>query len=258
MFELLNTEEICSQLIIDGKCSAPPIDLESISSLWPGLKISDDNLEKEGYLVYLGAQGGELILRRDDPPNRKRFTFAHELGHWVLSHYRGGDSFSYDSGPAIRSVHASRYTPEENWCNDFAGKLLVPTEHTRDYLAGLSVDIPGKLISGALLFQVSEDTFLARITELFGWVVVFLNHGRDLHRVGKRFMRRDEDRKLVDELVGEVLRQTDSESLFIFDEIALPGFTAYGTIKSTTRNTSTYLICLMPSSVGGKISRFVT
>ena len=257
MFTFPNAEEICEQLIAYAGCSPPPTDLKAISSLWPNLKVSEENLEKEGYLVYLGAQGGELILRRDDYPNRKRFTFAHELGHWVLAHSRGGDIFSYKDAPAISSVHASRQTPEENWCNDFAGTLLMPTKQVHAYFNGIIKELPRKLSSGSTLFQVSEDAFLTRVAQHFGWIILFLHRGRALHRVGKRFLPSEVDRNQVDVLVAELSRQTENEHVHAYDEIHLPGFTAYGTTSSATRATSTHLFCLIPNNINCHPLQFI-
>ena len=208
-------------------------------------------------MVFLGAQGAELILRRADPRNRKRFTFAHELGHWVLSNIQDGKLTFDMAAAAARSTHSSRQTPEERWCNEFAGKLLIPTPEVHRYLQGHVDEVVRKIAIGHMVFHVSEDAFLTRITDITGWVIVYLNHGRDLHRIGRQFMRRSEDRKSSDQLVDELLRQTRRMVRFRNRPIRLSGFTAYGVLKGATKETSRYLVCLMPEDVGEVTSHHV-
>ena len=252
-----DTETLCTQLIHKAGFVPPPTDLEAISSLWPGLKVSEEDLDKEGYLIFLGAQGAELILRKADPPNRKRFTFAHELGHWALSNMQDGMLVFGKTIPKARSNHSSRQTPEERWCNEFAGKLLMPTTEVHRYLRGNIEDVPKKLVTGHTVFNVSEEAFLDRITDITGWLIVYLIHGRALHKIGRRFMRRNEDLVSADKLVRELLGQTRSMMEFPNSQLRLPGFTAYGTLKSKMRETCSYLVCLMAEDAKGVVGPVV-
>ena len=248
-----DAEKISTQLVREAKLSTPPVDLWAISALWPNLRVSEEDLDKEGYLIFLGSHGAELLLRRSDPPNRKRFTFAHELGHWVLSNTRDG-KIHFDSQVMFaRSTHGARRTPEEIWCNEFASKLLLPTAEVCEFLRGPAEEVPIKLDAGHKEFDVSEDAFLFRITDITGWIIVHLVHGRNLHRAGKRYVRRDQNRYCVERLTSQLLEQTLNGPTFPISEGALSGFTAYGTLKSATRETSTYLVCLMPKIYGRMI-----
>ena len=248
---LPNAEEICTELIAEAKCSPPPTDLGAISSLWPGLKVSEADLDKEGYLVFLGVQGAELMLRRADPPNRKRFTLAHELGHWVLSNTRDGRFSLENRAPVGHSTHASRQSSEETWCNNFAANLLMPTSEIRRYVRGNAEDVPGRLATGHVTFRVSEEAFLSRVADALGWIVVDLVHGQGLHRVGRRFIRRGEKRNSVDQTIDELLNQTRGRVPFPSGCIRVPGFVAYGIPRSVTRQASTYLVCLMAEDSNG-------
>ena len=196
-------------------------------------------------MIFLGAQGAELILRKGDPPNRKRFTFAHELGHWVLSKIQGGQ-ISFDSTVrAASSTHSARYTPEETWCNEFAGKLLMPTAEIHQHVRGNVEDVPSRLATGHITFQVSEQAFLSRVADALGWIIVDLVHGQDLHRIGRQFIRRTEQRSLTDHIIGELLDQTRKGVPFPGGCIRMSGFVAYGIPRNVSRQGSTYLVCLM-------------
>jgi hypothetical protein len=72
---------------------------------------------------------------REWPP-RRRFTIAHELGHWSL-HRTGGAvwcrSHAVDPPDAPRAEPAPRreYPPEESEANEFAAALLMPAHLVR-------------------------------------------------------------------------------------------------------------------------------
>ena len=69
-------DQICDQILEAVGHTCPPTDLEAVCSLWPDLKVEEEDLDKEGYLIPLGVHGAEILLRRDDPPNRKKFTLG--------------------------------------------------------------------------------------------------------------------------------------------------------------------------------------
>ena len=54
-----------------------------------------------------------VLVREDDPPQRQRFTVAHEIGHYFLSRSELASS---------RVTHSQ----EEALCDEFASKLLLP------------------------------------------------------------------------------------------------------------------------------------
>ena len=246
-----DADKLCALLLREAGISHPPTDLGAVSSLWPNLRVSEEALDKEGYLIFLGAQGAELILRRRDPPNRKRFTFAHELGHWVLSNMQDGELSFDNTVRVVRSTHSSRYTPEETWCNEFAGNLLMPTSEIRRYFQGDAWDVPSRLVAGHGAFHVSEQAFLSRVADALGWIVVELIHGQDLHRVGRRFIRRKENRSTVDQAVEGLLEQTRGGVPFPSGCIRVPGFMAYGIPRTVTRQASTYWVCLVDENSSG-------
>ena len=251
MTDFPDAEEISTQLIQQARLSTLPVNLQEIASLWPNLSVSEEALDREGYLIFLGVQGAELILRKSDPPNRKRFTFAHELGHWILSNAQDGRINFGDVISPTRSNHEARSTPEEMWCNEFASKLLIPTAEVHRYLQGPPEDLPHKLVNGHGIFHVSEDAFLFRITDITGWVIVHLVHDGQIHKIGKRYIRRGQDRAAAEHLIVQLLEQTLPEPRFPVSHPRLSGFTAYGAQKSATRGTSTYLVCLMPQTFDG-------
>ena len=90
MPNLPDPEHTCEQVLEAVGHSAPPTDLNAVCSLWPDLEVDEEDLDKEGYLIPLGIHGAEILVRRSDPTTRKKFTLAHELGHWTLANLEAG------------------------------------------------------------------------------------------------------------------------------------------------------------------------
>ncbi len=65
-----------------------------------------------------------ITLNMFDSPNRKRFTCAHELGHYRARVAEGSEDFSFTD---FRSILAAAGTnADEVWANQFAASLLMP------------------------------------------------------------------------------------------------------------------------------------
>jgi Zn-dependent peptidase ImmA (M78 family) len=69
--------------------------------------------------------------KRDRYANRLRFTFAHEVGHFILHKYLY-NRFSFSTIEEFfefqRSFPEDQYSYFEYQANEFAGRLLVPRE----------------------------------------------------------------------------------------------------------------------------------
>jgi Zn-dependent peptidase ImmA (M78 family) len=91
--------------------------------------------------------------------HRKRFSLAHELGHWVLGHTReySLEGITIDSPPDPSEVNTKNKI-EETEANEFAGELLVPHMQLKKNLDRI-VDI-NRLSS---LFEVSPEVMTIRI-----------------------------------------------------------------------------------------------
>ena len=161
-------ERVCAELLRAASHSGPPTNLEAVCSLWSDLGVVEEDLDQEGYLVSLGFLGADILVRSSDPPTRKSFTLAHELGHWTLANMEAGRIlFDKNSRATLppRTEH-KRQTPEEIWCNKFASCLLMPREDLNNYLQDpRQPGLLDKICNGHSVFQVSQEAFLSRITE---------------------------------------------------------------------------------------------
>lgn len=201
-------EVVSAQVLEAIGHSGPPTDLDAVCSLWPRLGVAEEDLDQAGYLIPLGVLGAEILIRRNDPPVRKKFTLAHELGHWTLAHLKTGQiCFGDIAAPALtlRTQH-KRQTPEEVWCNKFAAGILMPAKDVHDYIQRPSeTSLPEKISYGASRFQISEEAFLSRISEITPVSVFEVVSAESNIRVQRRFLSKFALREKVEQALGRTL-----------------------------------------------------
>jgi Zn-dependent peptidase ImmA (M78 family) len=97
-------------------------------------KFSDDNMV--GMIVKRGGDVS-MLVNYDDPPIRKRFTIAHELGHHFLHLMGDGEYVDKESNLFRQQTGEDRVmTPDrrrEIQANMFAASLLMPENEVRRY-----------------------------------------------------------------------------------------------------------------------------
>lgn len=109
-----------------------------------------------------------IVVNSTHPPNRQRFTMAHELGHHELHLRAIGEAVHVDKQFfAMRRDEASAGGFDENeiQANQFAAELLVPRAFLARELKGRIVDIEDEELIGDLarLFRVSRQMMAIRI-----------------------------------------------------------------------------------------------
>jgi uncharacterized protein DUF955 len=109
-------------------------DLYQIASTL-GLKVKEEDLEGcDGVLVRAkGVPRGIIAVKRSVRSEaRKRFTVAHEIGHYVLPGHDDGGSICR---PADIEGWTHKSNIKEREADDFAAELLIPTAVVRVHLA---------------------------------------------------------------------------------------------------------------------------
>lgn len=99
------------------------------------LKVKEEELEGcEGLLVRpRGIPRGIIAIKKDiRSEGRKRFTVAHEIGHYVLPGHDDGGSIC---GPKDIEGWKDRSDSKERDADDFAAELLIPTVVVKARLA---------------------------------------------------------------------------------------------------------------------------
>ncbi len=111
-----------------------------------------------------------IVLNSEDHPSRQRFTFAHEIGHFVLEHHFQG--VHVDRGNvSFRNVRSSTGAdPREVEANQFAATLLMPAhfvEQEVNQRAGADGSLSEKNVDElADFFKVSVQAMTIRLNAL--------------------------------------------------------------------------------------------
>jgi hypothetical protein len=103
-----------------------PVPVESIAVDLLGLCVDELPLDVSGLLLPAERQ---IYVNADEPPQRRRFTLAHELGHWVCQCLEGQTAPVY-----CRAADVAPDTDRvlEREANIFAAELLMPEERVRE------------------------------------------------------------------------------------------------------------------------------
>jgi hypothetical protein len=157
------------KLLARARIDAPPVNLSHITSIWPNLFVVEEELDGTGYLLPIGELGAEILIKKDDSEERKRFTIAHELGHWVL-----GLTLKRKIGHFAQPKNV-RHFELERWCDTFASNILMPSAmirasvpQTDPVLAVVSI------AQAASRFKVSEEAFYIRLWETLKFQVALV------------------------------------------------------------------------------------
>jgi hypothetical protein len=157
-----------------GLGEIPPIPVEDIAESLLLLDVVEEDEVRSvpGAPVEDGPLSGLLttadhtiwIDRREAArsPARRRFTIAHEVGHWVLHAGRGGDP-GFQRGCAPADLEEETAAADREWeANDFANELLMPAE----LISRLATECGFNLALLAERFQVSVPALELRLMRL--------------------------------------------------------------------------------------------
>jgi Zn-dependent peptidase ImmA (M78 family) len=144
----------------EGGSVVVPVDVVRIARKL-GIDVVEVEMERgiSGAIVKDPGADPMIILNQGDSRNRKRFTCAHELGHYVRRTQEGASEYAYldRRGP----LAAAGTDEAEIYANKFAASLLMPDPEIRRRfkkdatVATLAVD-----------FLVSEDAMNFRLQNL--------------------------------------------------------------------------------------------
>lgn len=143
--------EEARRLLDECGIERPPVDLVRIARHLGIRRIRELDVRLDGQLVELGDGGYEVILSRNAPHTRQRFTLAHEIGH-ILAASPGDESMN--CGDAAT----------EDLCNRVAAELLIPGRFIAD-AATAEMDV-GTFRRLATRFQCSLEATAWRILNI--------------------------------------------------------------------------------------------
>jgi len=136
----MENSEVLAGVLIERLGVRGKPDLPALASKF-GLRIREVDSEGfDGALVRVPGQRGGIIAVKASIPEttRKRFTIAHEIGHYVVS---GGERLDVCSPTTIETWGLAVQKPEVE-ANEFAVELLLPTKYVRSMLVQDFPDFP--------------------------------------------------------------------------------------------------------------------
>lgn len=114
------------------------IDLEKIASIL-GLKIIPEDIDDDisGYL-----ENNNIYINKKHSENRKRFTIAHEIGHFLYKHQ---DNVKFRQAV---STYTEEELIEEKLANNFSANLIMPEKQMKALVVKFYDDNKISLSSG--------------------------------------------------------------------------------------------------------------
>lgn len=162
-------ERLVEQLLVHCNISSPPIDVFSIARnkdiniIQGDLGDVSGILLREGSLVTIG-------VNQNHSEARKRFTIAHEIGHFIL---HGDEALHVDKVFAIKlrnQVSSEAIDLGEIEANKFAAELLMPTnmvhQRIQELPEVLDYEKDAVIRNMAKVFNVSQQAMTIRLVHL--------------------------------------------------------------------------------------------
>lgn len=149
-----------------------PVDVVEIAKQL-GIPVVEMNLGADvSGLLVTNPDSSSIAVQKTDSLPRRRFTIAHEIGHFYLRHqFEPGEHVHVDRGNYIsqRSLRSSEgIDPKEVEANQFAACLLMPSKLLYDRIGELNtVQLFDSHVSQlAKDFDVSEQAMTIRLSAL--------------------------------------------------------------------------------------------
>lgn len=145
-------EDLALKVLKTVECTEPPVPIEKIPEKFD-LEVVEFPFHSE-ISGILKKDRGVIGVNKDQHPVRRRFTIAHELGHFLLGHDMGKDELIDNSFDRSHS--------QEKEANMFASFILMPTDWVRDSVKKHGLDLE-KL---AKEYEVSKQAMTIKLLEL--------------------------------------------------------------------------------------------
>ena len=150
----------------------PAVDVVAVAKKL-GIEVVVTDLDEDISGVLITGQSGSCIaVRKGDVDARRRFSIAHEIGHYYLRHqFQAGEHVHVDRGHLIshRSSRSSSGTDlREIEANQFSACLLMPSKLLRGRIKELDTDqlFDSHISLLSKEFQVSEQAMAIRLSAL--------------------------------------------------------------------------------------------
>ena len=92
-----------------------------------GFKVLCAKISPECVAGFIDVDNREIVVNREDAPVKQNFTIAHELGHYLLDHYKN-DNYKDNYSVLLRDTCEGEDTQMEQEASWFAESLLIPID----------------------------------------------------------------------------------------------------------------------------------
>lgn len=155
--------EQAAQAVLDKFGMAPPVNPISVAKRL-GYSVNASIFHEPSLSGRVRIRDGQVRIdvNASDPPNRLRYTIAHEIGHAILHLVGAENAEMSDRGEVFkRQLNGGLRAQKEVEADRFAGALLMPEKAVRERFAqNPAVD------SLAAYFQVSPQAMQIRLEHL--------------------------------------------------------------------------------------------
>lgn len=155
---LVDVDSIIKDAKERGYYDGDSLDIEKVIKTFPDVEISYKTMKpnESGSFKYENDKW-VIGVNQNHHPNRRKFTLAHELGHYILHREKNIDIVDTTF---FRNNNADSV---EYMANEFAAKLLMPEDKVRDLVDRQGIKNIGDL---AEKFEVSASAMKYRIVSL--------------------------------------------------------------------------------------------
>lgn len=147
------------QLLELAGIKGPPVDPKAIAEFLGFTVLEYPFPDTTSGLTFIEEGVKTIGVNNHHAPTRKRFSIAHELGHYLSGHE------SYDAGGTHVDTRPSYLDPQhrqEVEANEFAAELLMPSDWLKRDVAELGADG----VALAKRYGVSEQAMWIQLLDL--------------------------------------------------------------------------------------------
>ncbi len=161
----MQIQDQARQILKDHDLYRIPVDPVSLANRL-GVKVNNAKFSEDNLSGVVAKRGNNvmILVRQSDQPYRKRFTIAHEIGHYLLHLQEDGEIADHEADlfrMTEGDIQPTDVRQREVEANRFAAALLMDEDLVRDEWEKLR-----SVRDMARLFNVSESAMGYRIGAL--------------------------------------------------------------------------------------------
>ena len=164
-----DVEDLVKEILVQHGLFSVPVDPVILANKL-GVKVNNAKFVDDSWAAMISKRDDaiRIFVEQSDPPYRKRFSIAHELGHHFLHLPQDGEivdkraDMFRQRAPAEEAISPERLREiQANW---FAAALLMPADLVRR-----EWELNSNLKKLAIQFNVSEEAMGYRLDSLGLW-----------------------------------------------------------------------------------------